>query len=63
MKVVVKDRKGKVLQKFWGNLICIHDLDDKIFKVISASGDLLETVSELKCVYESELDESLTVEV
>lgn len=62
MKVVVKDSKGKVLQKFWGNLICIHDLDEKIFKVTSASGDFLETVSEPRCVYENELDGSLTVE-
>ena len=62
MKVVVKDESGKTLQKCWGNVVCVHDLEEGIFKVTDASGDFLETVSEPKCVYENELDGSLTVE-
>lgn len=63
MKVVVKDGKGKVLQKFWGNLVCVHDLEEGIFKVADASGDFLKRVSEPKCIYENELNGTITVEV
>lgn len=62
MKVVVKDKNGKTLQKFWGNLVCVHDLEENVFKVADASGDFLKRVKEPKCVYENELDGSLTVE-
>ena len=63
MKVVVKDGKGKVLQRFWGSLVCAHDLEEKRFKVADASGGILFSVSGPKCVYESELDGTITVEV
>lgn len=63
MKVIVKDSNGKILQKFWGNLVCVHDLDEKIFKVPDACGGFLLYVREPKCVHENELDGSLTVEV
>lgn len=62
MKVVVKDGKGKTLRKFWGNLVCFHDLDKKDFKAILPSGGILLSVNEPRCVYENELDGSLTVE-
>jgi hypothetical protein len=63
MKVIVKDSDGKILQKLWGNLVCVHDLDEKDFKVADASGNILLSVSEPKCVHENELDGTITVEV
>ena len=62
MKVVVKDENGKVLQKFWGNLICVHDLGEKFFRAILPSGGILHSVSKPKCVYENELYGTITVE-
>lgn len=62
MKVVVKDESGKTLQKFWGNLVCVHDLEEGVFKVADASGGFLKRVSKPKCVYENELYGTITVE-
>lgn len=63
MKVIVKDSDGKILQKLWGNLVCVHDLDEKDFKVADASGNILLSVNHPKCVHENELDGTITVEV
>ena len=40
MKVVVKDESGKTLQKFWGNLVCVHDLEKGVFKTNELNGSL-----------------------
>lgn len=62
MKVVVKDESGKVVRKVWGNLICVHDLEKSFFKANDLSGAGVVFVNQPKCVYENELDGSLTVE-
>ena len=63
MKVVVKDGDGKVVKKVWGNLVCVHDLEKGVFKANDLSGTGVVFVDRPKCVYENEVDGSLTVEM
>ena len=42
MKVVVKDGEGKVIQKFWGNLVCVHDLE-----VANSIGSLVYRINQI----------------
>ena len=48
MKVVVKDESGKTLQKFWGNLVCVHDLEENVAKFLDVVGLVLRAVHRRK---------------